>query len=193
MVSLLQVLRERNDMNNSTAPTQEGIPTPTASLLDTIKAIRASVGDGLNDDELTRLLRQTGLPTEAGFAFLSFCGGCVTLTVPQQELKNWYPERGWIAPEKETVARALAETHKLSLYEPPDIVSSCLYPQSGAPESHHHLELSNRRETVVVAHPQYLKIRLYGATAGSRSSLDVKGPLPLCPGLLRDLAAIYRA
>jgi hypothetical protein len=68
-------------------------------LLETILAIRSSVGEGLSDDELTLLLRTT-LLTEAGFSFLSFSRGLVTLTVPEQ---------GWIAPEKEMTARAIAE------------------------------------------------------------------------------------
>ncbi len=77
-------------------------------LLDTILAIRSNIGDGLSDDELTRLLRTT-LLTEAGFTFLSFPKGLVTLTVPERDLTNWYPEQGWIAPAKEKIARALAE------------------------------------------------------------------------------------
>src|SRR3974377_2215684 len=77
-------------------------------LLDTILAIRAGVGDGLNDHELTQLLRDGTLLSEAGFSFLSFSEGIVTLTVPEQDLATWYPEHGWIAPEKEKLARALA-------------------------------------------------------------------------------------
>ena len=56
-------------------------------MLERILAIRSSVGDGLSDDELTRLLRTT-LLGEAGFGFLSFSNGLVTLTVPEQDLKG---------------------------------------------------------------------------------------------------------
>lgn len=180
-------------MNNPSVPNIAVRPNPRAPLLDTIRAIQESVGDGLNDDELTRLLWQSGLPIEAGFAFLSFCSGCVTLTVPEQDLRNWYPERGWIAAEKERLARVIAEKYMFSLYEPPDVVPSCFYPQPDSPEPHHHLELSNGREAMVVAHPHYLKIRLFGVTLGGRSVLDTKGPLLLGPELLQDLSALYQA
>ena len=81
-------------------------------LLETILAIRSSIGDGLSDDELTRLLRTT-LLSEAGFSFLSFSRGLVTLTVPEQDQTSWYPEQGWLAPAKEKVARAIAEKYSL--------------------------------------------------------------------------------
>src|SRR5260221_6331709 len=99
----------------------------TKRLLETILAIRSSVGEGLSDDDLTLLLRTT-LLTEAGFSFLSFSRGLVTLTVPEQDLTNWYPEQGWIAPEKEMTARAVAEKYELSLYEPPDKVANVWHP-----------------------------------------------------------------
>src|SRR5512137_343436 len=109
---------------------------PNRPLLDTIKAIRASVGDGLNDDELTRLLRQATLLTEAGFGFLSISAGVVTLSVPHQDLASWHPEKGWIVPEKERIARAIAEKHGLSLSEPPDELPSFRFPSSDAASAH---------------------------------------------------------
>jgi hypothetical protein len=162
-------------------------------LLDTIKAIRATVGDGLNDDELTHLLRQTTLLTEAGFGFLSISGGVVTLSVPHQDLSSWHPEKGWIVPEKERIASAIAEKYGLSLNEPPDVPSNFRFPCSDAANAHHHLELSNRWEAIVVAHPHYLKVRLFGATPDSRYVQDAKEPLPLGPDLLQDLSALYQA
>ena len=53
-------------------------------LLETVRALQASVGDDLDDNEVTRLLRESALPTEAGFRFLSFSDCFVTLTVPRQ-------------------------------------------------------------------------------------------------------------
>jgi len=138
---------------------------PSPHLLDAIRTIRASVGDGLNDNELTRFLRDSALPTEAGFAFLSFADGFVTLTVPPQDLTSWYPEKGWIVPEKERIARAIAEKYQLSLHEPPDVDSSYVYPRPDSANPHHHLELGNREETAILAHPHYLKVRLFGATS----------------------------
>ena len=62
-------------------------------ILDTILAIHSSVGEGLSDDELTPLLRTT-LLTEAGFNFLSFSKGLVTITVPERDLTIGFPAQG---------------------------------------------------------------------------------------------------
>jgi len=130
-------------------------------LLDTILAIRSSIGDVLSDDELTRLLRTT-LLSEAGFSFLSFCRGLVTLTVPEQDLTSWYPEQGWMAPAKEKVARAIAEKYELSIYEPLDKATNVWHPVEPPEVAHHHIEMSDRCQTVIVAHPRYLKVRVLG-------------------------------
>jgi len=159
-------------------------------LLDTIMAIRSGVGDGLNDEELTSLLRNT-LLAEAGFVFLSFSNGCVTLSVPEQDTANWYPEEGWISPEKERIARQLAEKYQLKVYEPVDTITSFRFPPDDTPPIRHHLELTNRWQTVVAAHPQYLKVRLYGNLSDHRYGWEALSPLPLGPDFLHDLAALY--
>jgi hypothetical protein len=160
-------------------------------LLDTILAIRAGVGDGLNDHELTQLLRDGTLLSEAGFSLLSFSEGMVTLTVPEQDLATWYPEHGWIAPEKEKLARALAEKYELSLQEPVNTATNFWDPESGPPVNHYHLELTFCGMTVVVAHPLYAKVRLLGRSAHYRYDWERLSPLALGPDLLRDLAALY--
>ncbi|MFA6561438.1 MAG: hypothetical protein WCV00_05970 [Verrucomicrobiia bacterium] len=165
-------------MNNPGAPNTNVISKPSTHLLGRIRAILESVGDGLNDIELTRLLLQATLPTEKGFAFLSFADGCVTLTVPQQDLANWYPNKGWIAPEKEAIGKAIAEKCGFSLYEPPDAVVG--FDASGV---RHHLSMSNLAETIVIAHSRYLKIRLFDTKANR--------PLPLPENILEQLAALY--
>jgi hypothetical protein len=162
-------------------------------LLETVRALQASVGDDLDDNEVTRLLRESALPTEAGFRFLSFSDCFVTLTVPRQELVNWYREKGWIVPKKEGIARAIEKKYELSLLEPPDVNSSALYPRPDSPGPHHHLELSNRRETVVVAHPQYLKIRLFSRPSGFLHTPGARIPLLLSPELLQDLSFLYKS
>ena len=184
-------------MQDSYTNTVGGAPGETSSnfgihLLDAIRAARESVGEGLNDDELTRLLLlDTELPTEAGFTFLSFSGGVVTLNVPQQDLAKWYPEKGWITPEKERVARAIAEKYQLALGEPPDLVSSYRFPNSEQATVHHHLELANRRETVVIAHPKYLKVRIYRDAADGVFGIGARKPFELGPELLQDLSGLY--
>jgi hypothetical protein len=179
-------------MSNPSTPSAHVISSTSTHLLDAIRATRESVGEGLNDDEFTRLLQQTTLPTEAGFAFLSFCSGIVTLSVPQQDPAAWYPEKGWIAPEKEKVARAIAEKHGLSLGEPPDEASSFRFPRPDAANTHHHLELRNRWDAIIVAHPNYLKVRLFGASPDSRYTWNTRTPVILGPDLLQTLAALYQ-
>jgi hypothetical protein len=157
-------------------------------LLDAIRTIQASIGDGLNDDELTRLLQKKTLPIEAGFSFLSYSERFVTLSVPPQELESWYPEKGWVVAEKERIARAIAKKYELMLCEPPDAVYTLYNLQS----PHHHLALINRRETVIVAHPLYLKVRLYGTTDHTSVAPAEQVPLFLGPDLLQDLSRLYQ-
>jgi hypothetical protein len=178
---------------NTPNPAQSN-PTakPGAHLLDTIKALRASVGDGLNDDELTRLLRQTTLLWEAGFGFLSMSNGVVTFSVPHQDLARWRSEQGWMPPEKEKIARLIAKKNGLSLSEPPTAPSHYLFPSGETGSPHHHFEMHNRWEAVVVAHPHYLKVRLFGAAPGTRYAPDAKQPLLVAPDLLQDLSALYQ-
>lgn len=160
-------------------------------LLETILAIRSGIGDGLADNELTRLLRETTLLSEAGFGFLCFSEGFVALSVPEQDLASWYPKEGWIAPEKEKLAKTIAEKHGLSLFEPIDTVISAYFSPGQTPATRHHLEFNDRRQTVVVAHPRYLKIRLFGLSENHRYSSERLCPLPLGPDLLKDLSALY--
>ncbi len=165
----------------------EALPEAGLHLLDVIWATREGIGEGLNDDGLTRLLLlSTELPTEAGFTFLSFSGGIVTLSVPNQDLAKWYPGKGLIAPEKEKTAKAIAKKYGLSVFEPPD-VASFRYLNPDDFGVHHHLELASRAETVVFAHPRYLKVRL-----DCKVSDGVIKPLDLGPDLLQDLSALYR-
>ncbi len=165
------------------------ISKPEAHLLDAIRGVQARVGDGLNDDEFTRLLQKTALPVELGFAFLSYCDSLATLSVPQQDLATWYPDKRWIAAEKEGIARSIAEKYKLSLCEPPD----AKYLRSDSPNPHHHLELSNRWETVIMVHPQYLKIRLFGSVSASAHAQAVQEPLFPGTDLLQTLSTFYQA
>jgi hypothetical protein len=176
-------------MNNSNEVIANAGSNPCKHLLDSISATRAEVGDRLNEDEFTRLLRQTELPTESGFAFLSFCDRFVTLSVPQQELANWYQEKGKILPAKEKIARAIADKFGLTVCEPPDM----LYPCLNSPNPHRHLEFSNRLETVFIVHPRFLKILLFVATSRTHDAQTAQRPLDLGPNLLEDLSALYKA
>ena len=164
----------------------------SSHLLDTIAAMRVSVRDGLDDEEFTLLLRENSLLNEAGFAFLCFSKGLVTLTVPEQDLTSWYSEEGWITPEKKRIAAMLAEKYELSLYEPVDTTVSFWLPESGsAVTHHHHLELLRSGLTVVVAHPHYLKVRLFGNSPHYRYEWETHCPTKLGPDLLQDCSALY--
>jgi hypothetical protein len=180
-------------MKHTSVPNIDVIPKPSTHLLDTIRVLRMSVGDGLNDDELTRLLQRTALPTEAGFAFLSYSDDFITLSVPQQVLANWYPDKGWIVAEKERIAREIAKKYGLSLYEPVDVAASGWLPQAGSTAIHHHLEFCDRWQTVIMAHPVYLKVRQFGESPAHRYVWETHCPLQFGPNLLQDLAALYQA
>lgn len=151
-------------------------------LLETVRRLKASLGDGLNEAEFNRFLQARNLPLEEGFGFLCFCDGCVTLSVPAQDENSWHPQAGWVGRSKEKTAEEFAEKHGLVLSEPPDVPATCY--TRGAPEAHHHLRFSNRQETVVIAHPNYLKVRLFAG----RNHVAV----PWSPGILRELSALYQ-
>jgi hypothetical protein len=161
-------------------------------LLDRLRAARANVGDGLNDIEFTLFLQHRGLPAEAGFGFICFSDGFVTLSVPPQDLSTWYPDKGWIRVEKEQIARAIAAKYSIALCEPPDHAPQFVLPSSTCERIHHHLEMTANGQTAVIAHPQYLKIRVFGSTGRSHFSCS-QHPLPLHPELLRDLSALYES
>jgi hypothetical protein len=158
-------------------------------LLHSISEIRAEVGDRLNEDEFTRLLRQTELPNESGFAFLSFCDRFVMLSVPQQELANWYQEKGRIVPAKEKIARAIGDKYALTVCEPPDMFYPCL----NSSNPHHHLEFSNHQETIFIVHPRFLKVRLFVATSLTHDAQTAHRLLDLGSSLLEDLSTLYKA
>jgi hypothetical protein len=164
---------------------------PPTNLLDAIKLTRAEVGEALNDDELTRYLRQFPWPTEAGFAFLIFSNGYVTLSVPHQDLADWHPQQGWITPWKEQIAKTIAEKYGLELYEPIDVSSRFQNHRAGIATVHHHLEFTDNRQSVIVAHPLYLKVCLFGKSSEHRYAWEPLCPLPLGPDLLRDISRLY--
>ena len=160
-------------------------------LFSMIKSILASVGNVLNDSELTCFLQKVELPSEAGFAFLSISFGHVTLAVPRQNLKDWYATKGWITPQKEMIAKGIAKKYDLQLYEPFDD-SLVLYPELASSGPHHHLALSDRRQTVIVAHPLFLKICLFGKPQEHSYGSERRFPLPLGPNLLQDISPLYQ-
>jgi len=181
-------------------------PQRTPSLLETIRRIRARAGSALADVELTSFLQRWDLPAEEGFTFLCFHDGCVTLAVPAQyqpsritkacefvsgsvvlaappqDKTSRRPRSAWITPAREKIATELARKHGLFVCEPPDAPPA--FVPTGAWETHHHLQLWNRKETIVIAYPEFLKIRLYA----TGTNLD----LHLSPDLLKDLSALYK-
>ena len=170
-------------MNTSNTLDKPAVTKAHGQLLESVTAIKTSVGDGLNDQELTRLLEKSGIPKEEGFEFLSYSDRTLTLSVPKQDPTKWYPEEGWITEEKEKKAREIAQKYELSVCEPPD----AHYTVVGGEKPHHHLEMCNGRESVVVVHPQYLKLKLFLSTNSTRSGQAAQRPLSLGPDLLKDL------
>ena len=160
-------------------------------LLDTLKWLCARFGDSVNDDELTQLLRKTALPTEAGFAFLRFSNGCVTLTVPPQNLADWCAENGSFTPLKRWVAGLIAEKHGLSVQETIQDASKPVFPTTEGPHIHNHLELSDPSETLLVAHPRFLKVRMFESGSADRDDLGSNKMVTFRPDLLEDLSLLY--
>jgi len=163
-------------------------------LLETILAVRSSVREGLSDDDLTLLLLTT-LLTDAGFGFLSFSRGLVTLTVPKQDLANWYPEQCWIAPEKEMNDRAIAEKYELSLSKPLDRITSYWLPAKAAELARHLIQMNDRfanrdrGPSSIPESPDSGKVRSIPIRLGSTVSSASRpgnpaGPIsPLCPAM----------
>lgn len=150
--------------------------------------LRSSVGDGLNDAEFTQLLLSQVTEDGEGFKILCFSEGSLTLSVPPQRLDSWYPGGAALAPEKEEIAKGIAEKFGLGECEPPDRLNYILPP----PGAHHHIELTNRCETVAVAHPLYLKVRLFNGSSGQRVLWSSRSPLPPLGELMKELARLYQ-
>ena len=161
-----------------------------AHLLEAIEKLWLSVGDSLSDSDFTQLLQEEDLPAEAGFRFLSFSNGCVTLAVPEQDPSDWYSENNEIEMGKEDVAGAIAKKYGLLLSEPANGPLN-FYPPSGS-AVRHHLALADHRQTVIVAHQLFLKIRLFGKGPDQTYGRNPQFPLPLGPDLLDDISHLYR-
>lgn len=161
-----------------------------ANLIGAIRAARSDVGDALTEVEFTHLLRADGLPAEAGFSFLCLCDGYVTFRVPRHDVATWYAEGGWLAVPKEETARALAAKYGLQMYEPPDDTAHSRH-APGLREIHHHIVFGNTTEDLIIAHPRYLKIRVFCTDSATRHLSDAKLALLLGRDLLQDLSALY--
>ena len=160
----------------------------SVDIVTQIMRLRACVGDGLNDLELTEFLKLHVPTSPDGFSVLCFSQGAVTFAVPRQDLSGWYGENCTIAPQKESLAAAIADQHRLTLCEPPDKLT---YGSPG-PGSHRHLELANRWRTIAAAHPFYLKLRVCAGGEHEDVPVDSEAAVRQCAALLRDLAALYR-
>jgi hypothetical protein len=165
------------------------ISNGTFHLLEKIKTIWATVGESLTDAEFNYYLHRAGLPEEAGFSFLSFFHGHAVLNVPRQDLADWYPAQGLIEAGKEKIAKAIAKKYGLLFYEPADASPTLC---TGSNVVHHHFTLADRRQNVVIAHPLFLKICVFGKPLECVYGRDALFPLPLGPDLLQDLSTLYQ-
>ena len=103
--------------------------------------------------------------------------------VPKQKGEGWYDEKGWIKKEKMEAGKKIAEKYQFTISQPPDSKNST----ADNPHPHHHLQLSSPQETMVIIHPQFVKIRLY--TIASHTT-KAERPLKKCE-LLKDLGELY--
>ena len=180
------------DMHTSSTPMTENCaelsPVSNASgLVTQAMKLRSCIGDGLNDFEFTEFIKSKLGQSQDGFGILSFSEGCLTVSVPAQKPADWYGEKCAIARTKEDAARAIAERHQLTLCEPPD---KLVYGALG-PGAHRHLEFANRWNTVAVAHPLYVKLRVCGGEHHN-VPVDSEAAVAQCAELFRDLALLYR-
>jgi hypothetical protein len=149
--------------------------TTKPSVLLIIRAMRNDVGRGLQEDALSDLiLLEGGGLSVHGFRFLRLSEGFVVFATPPQDRSKWYRQKGWPCPEKEAAARSIARKYGLEISEPPD---ANMLP--GA-EPHHHLEFHRAENTLIEAHPKYLKILLPDSPVLAEDTL------------LEDLAALYK-
>jgi len=162
--------------------------TPAADLASAAMRLRCCIGDGLNDFEFSEFIKSRLAPSADGFSILSFSEGCFTLSVPRQDTRQWYGEKCAIARPKEDQARAIADRHQLTLCEPPD---KLVYGSPG-PNAHRHLEFANRWNTVAVAHPLYLKLRVCSGGEHHDAPVDSEAAIAQCARLLGDLTVLYR-
>lgn len=127
------------------------------TIVEKLLHFRISAGDAVSDEQFTHIAGRFFPPQKEGFSFACFSDGCAVLNVPAQSFDDWYPAGEWISSAKEEIATKIAERFDLCLCEPPDRRDYILPP----PSTHHHLELISRGESIVVAHPLYLKIRMF--------------------------------
>lgn len=171
------------------APEKGCAPDTRVDLVTELMRYRASIGDGLNDDELTEFLKsRLPAPDENGFCVQCYSNGNVTFSVPPQDAALWYGEHCTISTGKEKLAKEIAEKHQLTLCEPPDK----LHYGSPGPGDHRHLEFANRWRTVAVAHPHYVKLRVCGGGEHEDVVPGSAAAIAQCARLLRDLAPLYR-
>ena len=148
--------------------------TTKPSVLLMIRAMRNDVGPDLKEDALTDLILLEGGDLSAhGFRFLRLSDGFVVFATPPQDCSKWYRQKGWPCAEKEAVAHAIARKYALDMSEPPDVSGL-----SGEPR--HHFGFHRAGNTIIVAHPKYLKILLPDPPVNAEDTL------------LEDLAALYK-
>ena len=119
------------------------------------------------------LLEGGGLSAH-GFRFLRLSGGFVVFATQPQDRSKWYRQKGWPCAEKEAAARAIAQKYALEISEPPDVK---ILPGS---EPRHHCEFHRAGQTLIVAHPRYMEIRI------------PEQPVIAEETVLEDLSALYK-
>lgn len=182
--STIKIAFGENSLQHAATRPDRGVEQ-ACRFLDELLQLKASVGDGLNDQEFTRLAFATLPDPAAEFSFISFSNSFVTFAVPPQRTEAWCATHRWIAEEKEELARQIGAEFGLMVCEPPDQLSYIISPR----DAHHHLEFASLTETMAVAHPKYLKLRLFSQTTKC-SSRAREGLPPVIP-FFRGLARLY--
>jgi hypothetical protein len=149
--------------------------TTKPSVLLMIRSVMNDVGSRLKEDALSDLIHlEGGELIEHGFRFLRLSDGFAVFATPSQDRSKWYRQKGWPCPEKEAAAASIARKYGLEISEPPDVK---ILPGS---EPRHHCEFHRAGQTLIVAHPRYMEIRI------------PEQPVVAEETLLEDLSALYK-
>jgi hypothetical protein len=159
-------------------------------LLDQIRSFRHEIGDGLNDDEITRLIRRASLDEDSEFEFLSYSSGFVTLCSREKCIGRRISNEMWVSPKRMECAVNIAAKYGLEVYEPLN-VDNTFTVFGGSQTRQRHFEFAFRQETIAIAHSVYIKVLLYMPKSLMLRHKTELNQVFSSSALLADLAQLY--
>ena len=114
----------------------------------------------------------------------------MALSVPEQDLAEWYEGNGSISSVKKWLAALIGEQHKLSVKEMALVRPDCLLTTGESTSTHSCLVFIHDFQAMVVASPVALKVRMLEASS-ARTSWDSTEPPPEWSHLLPDFSLLF--